>query len=65
MPSRNDSASSSDTFAGITGLDVIKAIWRISDDDTPHDVPPDDVSTDIYDVPATARRIPHRSRAPR
>ena len=44
------------------GLAFLKHIWNISDKTTRHEKPPTDVNTDIYQLPATSRRIPQRSR---
>lgn len=46
----------------VSGLSLIKQIWNIQDS-TPRRAPaPDEVSTDIYRVPPTSSRFPHRSR---
>lgn len=46
----------------ISGLSLIKEIWNIHDPSPRREPVPSQVSTDIYNVPPTTSRFPHRSR---
>jgi hypothetical protein len=52
----------SDSIRRATGVDLLKQLWNIRDKKPPVETPPPDVRTDIYSVPPTSRRIPHRPR---
>lgn len=42
------------------GVSFLKQLWNISDKKPLRKAPPPNVPTDIYTVPPTNRRIPHR-----
>jgi len=45
-----------------TGVDLLKRLLDIRDKKPSGETLPPDVRTDIYSVPPTTRRIPHRPR---
>jgi len=58
--------SSSDTLSGMGedqesfGVQMLRKIWDIPEKTGESESAPESVNTDIYNVPATARRVPHR-----
>lgn len=56
------SETSDDSIGGAPGVSLLKRLWNIRDKKPPAETPPPDVRTDIYSVPPTTRRIPHRPR---
>ena len=46
----------------VSGLSLIKEIWNIREPAPRREPVPSKVSTDIYKVPPTTSRFPHRSR---
>ena len=48
-----------------SSLEILKSVWKISDKKPPREVPPEKVNTNIYNVPQTGQRIPHRPRPSR
>jgi len=42
------------------GVQMLKKIWDIPEKSGDSETVPESISTDIYNVPATARRVPHR-----
>ncbi|MFH0953544.1 MAG: hypothetical protein V1873_04370 [Verrucomicrobiota bacterium] len=49
----------------ISGLTLLKEIWNIQDQAPRREPAPNKVSSDIYNMPATSSRFPHRSRPSR
>lgn len=57
-----DGGGESDDLEQPSNLDVLKSVWKISDKKIPREQPPEKVNTNIYNVPQTGQRIPHRPR---
>ena len=60
VPDELESGGAEETAPGVR---LLKKIWNISDQEASTGVVPSEVTTDIYNVPVTARRIPHRKRS--
>ncbi len=65
MTSMGDRAFDNDADQTAPGLHMLKEIWHITDKPVRHEAPTEKVSTDIYNVPATSRRVPQRVHPPR
>jgi hypothetical protein len=50
-----------DAAGATNSLDILRQIWRIPEATRRKESPPDNISTDIYHMPATGRRIPQRT----
>jgi len=64
MASATDTLSEDDASQTAPGVKILKKIWRIEEPQRSRVGVVGPVSTDIYNVPATAQRIPHRKHPP-